>query len=46
MDRGEYGICKGSGEPIELERLRVKPWARYSVKYMTMLEQRNKRSAA
>jgi DnaK suppressor protein len=46
MESGDYGICKATGEPIELERLRVKPWARFSMKYLNKVEQRNKRSAA
>jgi len=46
METGEYGYCQGTGEPIELERLRVKPWARFSVKYLNSIEQRKRRSAA
>ena len=38
MERGDYGYCQGSGEPIELERLRIKPWAQYSVKYLRQQE--------
>lgn len=40
MERGDYGICQGSGEPIELERLRIKPWAKYSVKFLRQMEAR------
>jgi RNA polymerase-binding transcription factor DksA len=40
MDRGDYGYCQGCGEPIELERLRIKPWAQYSVKYLRQQETR------
>ena len=38
MDRGEYGYCKGTGHAIELERLRIKPWARFSVAYLRSKE--------
>lgn len=29
LDTGWYGRCEGCGEPIDLARLRVRPWARY-----------------
>lgn len=28
IDRGEYGICEGCGQPIEPRRLEAVPWAR------------------
>jgi len=31
IERGTYGICEMTGEPIEAERLRAIPWARYSI---------------
>jgi DnaK suppressor protein len=31
MDAGTYGICEVTGEPIELGRLRARPWARMSL---------------
>ena len=34
---GEYGYCEGTGEPIPLARLEVRPWARYSVEYQEQL---------
>jgi len=30
IERGTYGICELTGEPIETERLEVIPWTRYS----------------
>jgi DnaK suppressor protein len=35
---GSYGLCAGSGEPIEYKRLVVRPWARYSVAYKESME--------
>ena len=35
---GGYGICEGTGEPIEVKRLLVRPWARYSVAFKEELE--------
>jgi DnaK suppressor protein len=33
-----YGLCEGTGEPIGYPRLRLQPWARYSVAYQEELE--------
>jgi hypothetical protein len=30
IERGTYGICEITGEPIEEKRLQAIPWARYS----------------
>ena len=30
IERGNYGICEITGDPIEAERLNAIPWARYS----------------
>lgn len=38
MKTGEYGICEGSGEPIGLQRLMLRPWTRYSVEYKEQLD--------
>lgn len=38
IDHGSYGLCEGSGEPIEYRRLQARPWARYSVAYKESLE--------
>lgn len=27
---GRYGLCERSGQPIEAERLRARPWARFA----------------
>jgi DnaK suppressor protein len=39
MERGEFGFCMASGEPIPLQRLEVQPWARYSVRYQELEDQ-------
>jgi len=31
IDKGYYGICMLTGQPIERGRLEIKPWARYSI---------------
>ncbi len=38
MRRGEYGLCEGTDEPIELRRLQARPWARYSLAHKEQLE--------
>ena len=35
---GSYGICEGTGLPINKPRLEVQPWARYSIDYAKKLE--------
>lgn len=39
IDNGVYGICEGTGKPIGKARLKASPWARYCIKYATMVEQ-------
>lgn len=34
-----YGICLGTHEPIPVERLEAKPWAKYCIQYATLLEE-------
>jgi DnaK suppressor protein len=34
IEEGTYGLCMATGEPISKERLRAKPWARYSLQYV------------
>lgn len=34
IEKGTYGICEVSGEPIEMERLEANPSARTSMKHM------------
>lgn len=38
LPTGEYGLCEGTGEPIDLARLHARPWARYSIAYKEQLE--------
>ncbi len=38
MRRGEYGLCEGTDEPIELRRLQARPWARFSIVHKEQLE--------
>jgi DnaK suppressor protein len=33
-----YGICEGTGDPIAVARLRLRPWARFSVDHKQRLE--------
>ncbi len=33
IEKGTYGICEKSGEPIEIERLEANPSARVSIKH-------------
>jgi DnaK suppressor protein len=42
FERGEYGVCEGSGEPIGVGRLRLRPWTRYSATYKEQLEREEK----
>ena len=39
MERGQYGICQGTGKPIPKARLEAQPWAKYCVEYARKLEQ-------
>ena len=39
IDEGVYGICEGTEKPIARARLEASPWARYCIKYATMVEQ-------
>jgi DnaK suppressor protein len=38
LERGSYGVCQGTGEPIGFDRLSVEPWARYTSAYQEELE--------
>jgi DnaK suppressor protein len=33
FDSGEYGLCEGTEDLIGYPRLKVRPWARYSIDY-------------
>jgi RNA polymerase-binding protein DksA len=35
---GSYGICEGTGKPINRPRLEAQPWARFSIEYARMME--------
>lgn len=35
---GIYGICEGTHEPIDLKRLEIRPWTRYSLEHKEQLE--------
>jgi DnaK suppressor protein len=45
IERGVYGICEETDEPIELERLRALPWTRVSIEGAEIREALNKRFA-
>ncbi len=36
---GTYGVCLGTGKPINKSRLRAMPWAKYSIEYARLMEQ-------
>jgi len=36
---GTYGICLGTGKPINKRRLMAIPWAKYSIEYARLVEQ-------
>jgi len=40
---GSYGICEMCEEEIELERLRVKPFARYCIECRRIVEQEHRK---
>ena len=42
FDEGEYGFCEGTGEPIGIRRLRIRPWTRWSIEYKEELEKKKK----
>jgi DnaK suppressor protein len=46
FEDGSYGICEGTGEPIERRRLEARPWTRYSVSYKEQLERDKKGRAS
>jgi RNA polymerase-binding protein DksA len=35
---GTFGICEGTGKPINRPRLEAQPWARFSIEYARLLE--------
>lgn len=42
MKEGEYGLCEGTGEPIGYSRLKLRPWARFSVEHQEEVERAQK----
>jgi DnaK suppressor protein len=40
IERGDFGVCEGSGEPIEPGRLQARPWARYSHAHLSEMRRR------
>jgi len=38
IDKGAYGICLGTGKPIDLARLKARPWAKYCIEYARLIE--------
>lgn len=40
IDKGIYGVCLQSGVPIPLERLEIKPWAKYTIEVVRDRERR------
>jgi DnaK suppressor protein len=44
INAGTYGICEGTGKPINKARLDAQPWARFSIEYTRTLEQRRMRA--
>ena len=42
MGEGTFGLCEGTGEPIGYSRLKLRPWARFSVEYQEDLERAQK----
>jgi RNA polymerase-binding protein DksA len=40
IQNGLYGLCEGTGKPISKPRLEAQPWAKYSIEYARLLEQR------
>jgi len=38
IDEKSYGVCEVTGRPIPKARLEAKPWARYCVEYVRLVE--------
>lgn len=45
MDKGTYGLCEETEQPIELERLKTIPWTRLSIEGAEIREAQRKRFA-
>lgn len=46
FDTEEYGLCEGTEEPIGYPRLKVRPWARYSIEYAEEKERMEKQMSS
>lgn len=42
IDKGSYGFCEGTSEPIPKRRLELRPWTRHSVKFKESVERMRK----
>jgi len=42
FDEGTYGICEGSEEYISKERLKLRPWTRYSIEYKEIVDKQKR----
>jgi len=42
FEQDTYGICEGSEEYISKERLRLRPWTRYSVEYKEIVDKQKR----
>jgi len=42
FERGTFGVCEGTGDPIGLKRLELRPWTRYSLDHKERLEREKK----
>jgi DnaK suppressor protein len=43
LSTGAYGICEGTGEPIDGRRLEAQPWTRYSLEFLEQIEREHPR---
>ena len=43
IEKGNYGICEETGEPIETKRLEKQPWVRLSLEAQEELERQEKK---
>jgi len=43
IEKGTYGICQATGQPINKARLNATPWTKYSYEYMLAQESRQHR---
>lgn len=43
FETGNYGICEGTGDYISKERLKVRPWTKYSIEYKEYLDEQKRK---